>query len=70
MHRNPTISMIVWPSYSYNELRKCIQQYYHTTIKENCNDPKNMWKTVNKGLNKDSASFPILIANAQDRVLD
>ena len=47
-----------------------VQQYYHTIVKENCNDPKEMWKTVNKVLNMDSASSTIPIVNFQDRVLD
>ena len=66
----------LWPSYKVvrnkvtNELRKCVQRYYHTIVKEHCNDPKEMWKTVNKVLNKDSASSTIPIVNFQDRVLD
>ena len=66
----------LWPSYKVlrdkvtNELRKCVQQYYHTIVKENCKDPKEMRKTVSKVLNKDSASSAIPIVNFQVRVLD
>ena len=71
-----TMDSTLWPSYKVlrnkvtNELCKCVQQYYHKIVKENCNDPKEMWKTVNKVLNKDSASSAIPIVNFQDRVLD
>ena len=66
----------LWPSYKVlrnkvtNELRKCVQHFYNTIVKENCNDPKEMWKTVNKVLNKDSSSSNIPTANWQGRVLD
>ena len=46
------------------ELRKCVQQYYHAIVKENCNDPKEIWRTVNKVLNKDSTSSPIPTVNS------
>ena len=65
----------LWPNYKVlrnevtTELRKYVQQYYHTIAKENCNDPKEMWRTVNKVLNKDSASPPIPIVNFQEWVL-
>ena len=36
--------------------RNCVQQYYHAIIEENSNDPKEMWRTINKVLNKDSPS--------------
>ena len=71
-----TMDSTLWPSYKIlrnkvtNELRKYVQQYYHTIVKEHCNDPKEMWKTVNKVLSKDSASSTIPIVNFQDRVLD
>ena len=51
-------------------LRKCVQQCYHTIVKDNCNDPQEMWKTVNTVLNKDSASSNIPTVNFQHRVLD
>ena len=66
----------MWPSYKVLrnkitiELRKCVQQYHHTIVKDNCNDPKEMWKTVNKVLNKDPAVSPIPTVNYQVRVLD
>ena len=53
-----------------NDFRKCVQQYYHTIVKDHCNEPKEMWKTVTKVLTKDSASSTIPIVNFQDRVLD
>ena len=31
-----------------SELRNCVQQYCDTIVKENCNDPKDMWKTIEK----------------------
>ena len=39
-----------------SELRNLVQQYYNTIIEENSNDPKEMWRTINKVLNKDSPS--------------
>ena len=71
-----TMDSTVWPSYKVLrnkvtiKLRKCVQQYYHTIVKENSNDPKEMWRTVNKVLNKDSAYSLIPIVNFQDRVHD
>ena len=52
----------LWPRYKAlrnkvtYELRNCVQQYYHAIIEENSNDPKEMWRAINKVLNKDSPS--------------
>ena len=70
-----TMDSTLWPSYKvlHNkvtiELRKCVHPYYHRIVKDNCNDAKEMWKTVNKVLNKGSASSPIPIVSFQHRVL-
>ena len=36
------------------ELRKRVQEYYHNLIDETQNNPKAMWKTINKILHKNS----------------
>ena len=36
------------------ELRKRVQEYYHNLIDETHNNPKAMWKTINKVLHKNS----------------
>ena len=57
-----TIDSTLWPRYKAlrnkvtYELRNCVQQYYHAIIEENSNDPKEMWRAINKVLNKDSPS--------------
>ena len=53
-----------------NELRNCVQQYYHTVIEENSSDPKEMWRTINKVLNKDAPSTSFTAVNFQGQILD
>ena len=36
-----------------NEMRISIRDYYHGLIEENIGDPKKMWRTINKVLDKD-----------------
>ena len=66
----------LWPRYKVlrnkgtYELRNCVRQYYHTIIEENSNDPKEMWRTINEVLNKDSPSSSISAMNFQGQRLD
>ena len=52
----------IWPKYKRlrnkvtGELRKAVEDYYRNSIDENANNPKMMWKTINKVLNKDQCS--------------
>ncbi len=56
--KNPPL----WPIYKglrnqcTSAVRKAVQDHYHRLIEENKGDPKKMWKTINRVLNKDSAS--------------
>ena len=51
----------LWPNYKglrnqcTSAIRKAIQDYYHGLIEETKDDPKKMWKTINRVLNRDSA---------------
>ena len=66
----------LWPRYKVlrnkvtYELRNCVQQYYHTIIEENSSDPKEMWKTINKVLNKGNPSTSFTAVNFQGQRLD
>ena len=48
----------IWPQYKRlrnrvnSELRRSVETYYQNLIDENSNNPKEMWKTINKVLNK------------------
>ena len=52
----------VWPEYKRlrnkvtGELRRSVENYYSNSIEENSSDPKMMWKTINKVLNKNRCS--------------
>ena len=55
----------LWPRYRKlrnrvtAELRKSVKTYYQGLIDETSNNPKEMWKSVNKVLNKDKTrTFP------------
>ena len=55
----------MWPRYRKlrnkftAELRKSVEAYYKSLVDETSKNPKEMWKTVNKVLNKDKARmFP------------
>ena len=66
----------LWPRYKVlrnkvtYELRNCVQQYYHTIIEENSSDPKEMWRTINKVLNKDTPSTSFTTVKFQGQRLD
>ena len=53
----------LWPKYKRlrnkvtNELRRVIEGYFCNLIDENSNNPKEMWKTINKVLNKSLCSM-------------
>ena len=54
-----------WPDYKIlrnkvtKDIRLSVQQHYKEFISQNRNDPKKMWKTINKFLNKNSNSTSI-----------
>ena len=50
-------------------IRKAIQDHYHGLIKETKGDPKKMWKTINRVLNRDSASKSIFSLNVNGKVV-
>ena len=39
-----------------SELRRAVEHYFCNLIDENSNNPKEMWKTINKVLNKNQCS--------------
>ena len=53
----------LWPKYKCprnkvtSELRRVIESYFCNLIDENSNNPKEMWKTINKVLNKSQCSI-------------
>ena len=55
----------VWPRYKKlrnkvtSELRNSVQDYYHNLIEENSGNPKAIWKTIDKVLNKCNTSTPL-----------
>ena len=52
----------LWPQYKRlrnrvtNELRRAVENNFCNLIEENSNSPKEMWKTINKVLNKSQCS--------------
>ena len=52
----------IWPEYKRlrnrvtSELRRAVEGHYRSLIDENSNNPKEMWKTINKVLNKNQSS--------------
>ena len=50
-------------------IRKAIQDHYHGLIKETKGDPKKMWKTINRVMNRDSASKSISSLNVNGKVV-
>ena len=52
----------IWPEYKRlrnrvtSELRRSVEGHYRSLIDENSNNPKEMWKTINKVLNKNQCS--------------
>ena len=52
----------IWPEYKRlrnrvtSELRRAVEGYYRSLIDENSSNPKEMWKTINKVLNKNQCS--------------
>ncbi len=49
-----------WPTYKKlhnqvtKEIRSTVTNYYHGLIDENMGNPKKMWKTINKVLDKNN----------------
>ena len=66
---------LLWPNYKMirNQctyaIRKAIQDNYHGLIEETKDDPKKVWKTINRVLNKDSASKSISSLNVNGKVM-
>ena len=50
-------------------MKKAIQDHYHGLIEETKDDPKKMWKTINRVLNRDSASKSISSLNVNGKVV-
>ena len=70
-----TKNPLLWPNYiglrnqcTY-AIRKAIQDHYHGLIKETKGDPKKMRKTINRLLNRDSASKSISSLNVNGKVV-
>ena len=65
----------LWPNYKglrnqcTSAIRKAIQDYYHGLIQETKDDPKKMWKTINRVLNRDSAGKSISSLNVNGKVV-
>ena len=66
----------LWPEYKRlrnkvtSELRKSVEAYFRDMVDENCNDPKGMWKVVNKVLNKDHDSLSPLSVTYEGQSID
>ena len=66
----------MWPEYKRlrnkvtSELRKSVEAYFSDMVDENCNDPKGMWKVVNKVLNKDRESPSPLSVTYEGQSID
>ena len=63
----------LWPNYKglrnqcTSAIRKAIQDYYHGLIEETKDDPKKVWKTINRMLNRDSAGKSISSLNVNGK---
>ena len=75
MKKAATKNPLLWPNYKglRNQctyaIRKAIQDHYHGLIKETKGDPKKMWKTINRVLNRDSACKSISSLNVNGKVV-
>ena len=75
MKKAATKNPLLWPTYKRlrNQctcaIRKAIQDHYHGLIEETNDDPKKMWKTINRGLNRDSVSKSNSSLNVDDIVV-
>ena len=75
MKKAATKNPLLWSNYKglRNQctyaIRKAIQDHYHGLIEETKDDPKKMWKTINRVLNKDSASKSISSLNVNGKVV-
>ena len=69
--RNPEL----WPLYKKlrNEVTEAIriamQDHYSSLIEQNKNDPKKMWRTINKVLDRDSSKVPVTSLNCEGKLL-
>ena len=69
--KNPSL----WPAYKKlrnqctNLIRKTIQDYHHGLVEETGNDPKKMWKTINRVFETDSESKSIPSLNVKGEVV-
>ena len=69
--KNPSL----WPAYKRlrnqctNSIRKAVQDYRHGLVEETRNDPKKMWKTINRVLERDSTGKSIPSLNVNDKVV-
>ena len=65
----------LWPIYKglrnqcTSAIRKAIQDYCHGSIEETKDDPKKMWKTINRVLNRDSVGKSISSLNVNGKVV-
>ena len=75
MKKVATKNPLLWPNYKRlrNQctyaIRKAIQDHYRGLTEETKDDPKKMWKTIDKVLNKDSASKSISSLNVNGKVV-
>ena len=53
-----------------NDIRLSVKQHYKDLISQNRNDPKKMWKTINKVLDKDSKSTSISQLKESDTTIE
>ena len=69
--RNPEL----WPLYKKlrNEVTEAIriamQDHYSSLIEQNKNDPKKMWRTINKVLDRDFSKVPVTSLNCEGKLL-
>ena len=65
----------MWSSYKQlrnqvtKEIRLAVSNYYHGLIKENSRDPKKMWKTINKVLDKGANSTTLTSIEIERKTL-
>eukprot|EP00794_Sanderia_malayensis_P013604 gene13604-15016_t len=75
MKKAATKNTQLWPRYKElrnrctNAIRMAIREYYHGLIEENKNDPKSMWKTINRVLDRNASATSIASLNIDGKIV-
>ena len=75
MKKAATKSSSLWPAYKRlcnqctNSIQKVSQDYHYSLVEETRNDPKKVWKTINRVLERETGGKSILSLNVNGKVV-